>query len=78
MLFVMLRDSVKHPIRAIDTLADAVFQPGETVAKVVVSPGHDFAYLVGMPLLAVFVSIIFYGALIWIVLSLPTWWRNRS
>ena len=75
-LSVTFRDPVKHPIPALDSLVDAIFKPGEAVAKIFVAPGHDFAYLVGMPLLSLGFSIIFYGFLVWIVFRLSGLWKS--
>jgi hypothetical protein len=60
----------------IGEIVDVVFKPGEVFATTFISPGHDFAQLVGIPLLAFAFSIVFYGFLAWTILSVPDWWRN--
>ena len=71
-----VREPVKHPIPALDRLVDAVFYPGIAFARIFIAPGHDFGYLVAMPILAFGFSIIFYGLLIWIALGLPELWKR--
>ena len=68
-------DASKHP--TLVSTIDAIFAPGYSVAKMLISPGHDFGYLVGVPLVALAFSVVFYGILVWTILSLPDWWRNR-
>lgn len=77
-LFILAarNDPVAHPRSVIGEIVDVVFEPGEAFASAFISPGHDFAQLVGIPLLAFAFSIVFYGFLAWIVLSVPDWWRN--
>ena len=73
-LFVL--DLVVRPGSMIGEIIDVVFKPGEVFATAFLSPGHDFAPLVGIALLAFAFSIIFYGFLAWTILNVPDWWRN--
>jgi hypothetical protein len=70
-------DAVSHPRPVLDNLLDILFWPSEAFAMIFTPSGHDFAQLVGMPLLAFAFSILFYGFVGWVILSLPDWWRNR-
>ena len=73
--FFTLIDATKHP--TLVSILDAFFWPGNSFAKMLISPGHDFSYLVGVPLIAFAFSVVFYGVMVWSIVSLPDWWRNR-
>jgi hypothetical protein len=57
---------------------DALYSPGTGFAHMLIPTGHDFPYLVGVPLISISFSIVLYGVWAWVLLSLPSWWRSRS
>jgi len=52
--------------------------PGGEFGDWLAPPGHGAAHFVGGFLLAVGFSFVFYAVLAWVIISLPTWWRERT
>jgi hypothetical protein len=75
---VTMLDTDKHPRPTMGKFADGAFAPGDTFAKTLIAPGHDAGYLVGVPLIALAFSIVFYAVFVWVIINLPGWWRNRA
>jgi hypothetical protein len=58
-------------------LLDFLSGPSNAVAEVVAPRGHDAAHFVGGAIVSVVLSILLYGVVVWFLLSLPVWWRDR-
>jgi hypothetical protein len=68
----------QHRSSIIVKITDALGSPGTGLANWLVPSGHDVAHFLGGAAVAVTSSILFYALLIWVILSLPSWWRDRA
>jgi hypothetical protein len=68
-----LTDPARFPSSRMGKIVDTLGRPGGAFTEWLL-PGHDAPQVA----LIVVSSVVFYAVLIWVIVSLPTWWRHRA
>lgn len=71
-----LIDPMAYQPSRLSRIAGVLGYPGGTIEDWLARSGHD-AYFVGGALVTLLSSLIFYAALVWVILSLMAWLRGR-
>jgi membrane-associated phospholipid phosphatase len=57
-------------------IVDKLGTPGGAIANSLAPSGHTVGTALAFVLIAVLSSILFYASVVWIILSIPAWWRE--
>lgn len=66
----------QQPNPSLEWIADKLGTPGATAADWLAPSGHTLGTILSGVLIALVSSFVFYASVIWIVLSVPEWWRE--
>lgn len=66
-------NSKEDKLSRIERIANALLKPAASLTEQL-APGHGGAQILALILF----SILVYTVLVWVVLSLPRWWRHRT
>lgn len=72
-----LIDPTAYQPSRLSRIAGVLGYPGGTIEDWLAQSGHDAAHLVGGALVTLLSSLIFYAALVWVILSLMAWLRSH-
>jgi hypothetical protein len=72
-----IKSEQNHPSTT-EKVLEALSKPSAAFSEWLVPPGHDAAYFIGGAEVSIVFSVLFYAALVWVIISLPAWWRDRQ
>jgi hypothetical protein len=77
-LIVLALSSHQSPRSRITRILNILWKPFGAIAEWVAPAGHDLGYFLGSAFVAIPSFVLFYTVVVWAVLNLLAWWRNRS
>ena len=71
-----LTGQAQQPNPRLVWIVDKLGAPGATMADWLAPSGHSMGTILGGVLIAIVSSVVFYASVVWMVLSVPAWWRE--
>lgn len=71
-----LMGRAQRPNPSLLWIVDKLGMPGGTIADWLAPSGHSAGSILTGVLIAIVSSVVFYASAVWIVLSVPAWWRE--